>query len=85
MNRKSLDEKYDEAKQVFAGIAESMAELIRPPNDLNPKRRGILVCLAVGTSGIIGLTCLHAPWYAFVAEVVLCILIAILVGYKFRK
>jgi hypothetical protein len=80
-----LDGKLKKALKTFDGITETFSGMLRPPDDLGPEKRGVLVCLGVGTLGIVGLGYVKAPGYAFGSEIALVVIIAILVGYKRKK
>jgi hypothetical protein len=77
-----LDEKLNQAIKIFGGINETLSDLLRPPIGLSPEKRGMLVCLAVGTLGFMGLVHMNAQTSGLIAYAALVGLIAILVGYK---
>jgi len=73
LNEKTIHETVKNAEKIFQDIGGTLDSMLRPPNDLRPAKRGICVCLGVGTLGVCILAYLHAPWYAFLAEVCLVI------------
>ena len=81
-NEQSIDENIKRTFRAFQGVAEALGDAIRPPNDLRPEKKGICVCMGIGTLGIIILNYMHAPSATVWAEVVLALSVAILLMFK---
>ena len=79
-----LDDRIDKALKIFGGIPELTNAATLPP-DLEPEKRGMIVCLTIGTLGIGVLGYFKAEWWTLVAEIVLTVTIAILIGCKRKK
>jgi len=77
-NEDTLDQKIDKTSKSLESIAGTFSEVLRPPSDLQPKGRGVCVCVGMGIVGMGILAYLNAPWYAFLAEGVLVIAAAVL-------
>jgi hypothetical protein len=82
---KPLTEKLNQTLKKFEGIAEVFSGVLRPPDGLPPEKGGVFVCLGIGTLGIVALSYIGAPWYAFVADVALAIVIAILFELQSKR
>lgn len=85
MQNENNDEKLRKALKLFGGISETINGLLQPPTDLGAEKRGVLVCLGIGTLGIMILSYIKSPWFAYVTEGCLVIVIAILVGQKRKR
>ncbi len=83
----SLEQKIEKAVKTFSGITEalnavSLSPILKLPSDLQSKKKGMLVCLAVGTVGIVGVVAFKGPWYAYLTLAILVLTVTILVGRK---
>ena len=85
MERHDHEDKLRKALKLFGGVSEAVNGLLQPPVDLGVEKRGVLVCLGVGTVGTVLLSYMKSPWYAFVTEGCLVVIIAILVGHKRKR
>ena len=85
MPNNDQNDKLIKALKLFDGVSETANGLLHPPIDLDAEKRGVLVCLGVGTVGVAFLSYTKAPWFAFVTEGCLVIIIAILVGRKRKR
>lgn len=85
MQKPDHEQNVRNAIKVFEGVSGTVSGLLQPPKDLGAEKRGVLVCLGVGTIGVITLSYLNAPWYAYVAEGSLVGIAAILIGQKRGK
>ena len=81
----SLDGKIKKSVKTFEGIVETFGSVITPPPDLRPEKRGLCVCLGIGTVGLLCLNHLNAVWYADVTEAAMTVAIAILILCKVAK